>query len=400
MNENQNSSVVTNSTQMVQNITPSTPVQPQTTPSVTVTPSVQTPVVSDAVTTAQPVAPVSPTVQPVSESTVTPENTTSTEVSPFFTPVSVKPETQVSPVLPEVTPTSPVTESSTLPSEPQVEASAPQTAETPNDVEVIQTVQKGEVSNVILIIFLILLIVFVINIDTVISMYDQYKETKTISNPTNKNTNNLTGGYILLDDSTSSMKVKDIKFYNFRKAQGKGITFSYEVLVKYDEAKDLEIYLELYNSEKELIYKELFNPSQKLEKDTVRTYVMSVDDSIYNEAFYSLVKIYSDKEKQEASSLTCTYEDKKYSYKYVFSFVNNGLSTYDVEKTSKNEDDEKLNTEYESLKDSNNATLENNTLKYKVDLSVDNDNVVTLFNKDATPKFVKNKQTSKEWNCE
>ena len=52
--------------------------------------------------------------------------------------------------------------------------------------------------------------------------------------------------------------LKDIKFYNFRKNDsGKYISFNYLSSVKYSDIKDEEIYLELYDSNKEILYKVL-----------------------------------------------------------------------------------------------------------------------------------------------
>ena len=333
------------------------------------------------------------------------EQTASTE-SPFFTPVSVQPEVSASPVLPE--PASPVepfqaqpvqTEPTTSPQE--VQAQGTENTVNQSELEVIQTAPKNSASNAVLIIFLILLIAFVLNIDTIISMYDQYKDSKNIVNPANKNTNNLTDGYILINENTSSIRLKDIKFYNFRKSQGKGITFSYEALAKYDNPSSLEIYVEIYNSEKEILYKELFNPNQKIEKDTVRTYTLNVDDDIFNNAFYALVKIYTDEEKQSTKTLTCTLDNENQTSKNTYIFVNDGLSSYEVSKSVKGEDEEALQKEYDDIKESNTtAVYENKTLTYKIDLNNENADIVTLYDKGTTLKTIKDKETLKEWNCE
>ncbi len=312
--------------------------------------------------------------------------------TPFFTPTSVHPDVQKSPELPPLS----------VPEAPSQEEVSHEESpiDNANGVEVIQTAPKGKSSNVGIIVFLIILIIFVFNIDTIISIYDSYKNPTNGTSSTTKNTNNVIDGYILIDENTSSIKVKDIKFYNFRKTVGKGVTFSYEVLAKYNNAKSLGIYVELYNSEREILYKELFNPDKKLEKDTVSTYVIHVNGDIYNGAFYALVKTYSDIEKKSTSSLTCTLSDKNYTYKHVYNFINNGLASYDIEKTSNKENDEKLASEYEGLKETNNATLENNTLKYTVDLNVDNGSLALLFEKNTTPKIIKDSLSLKEWKCE
>ena len=333
------------------------------------------------------------------------EQTASTE-SPFFTPVSVQPEVSASPVLPE--PAAPVESVQSQPvqtapttSPQEVQAQGTENTVNQSELEVIQTAPKNRASNAVLIIFLILLIAFVLNIDTIISMYDQYKDSKNIVNPANKNTNNLTDGYILINENTSSIRLKDIKFYNFRKSQGKGITFSYEALAKYDNPSSLEIYVEIYNSEKEILYKELFNPNQKIEKDTVRTYTLNVDDDIFNNAFYALVKIYTEEEKQSTKTLTCTLDNENQTSKNTYIFVNDGLSSYEVSKSVKGEDEEALQKEYDDIKESNTTAIyENKTLTYKIDLNNENADIVTLYDKGTTLKTIKDKETLKEWNCE
>ena len=77
------------------------------------------------------------------------------------------------------------------------------------------------------------------------------------------------------------------------------------------------------------------------------------------------------------------------------------LSEYKVTKASKKANDNALQNEYNELKSSvSNATLEKNTLKYTVDLNKENGEYVEIYEKDATLKFVKEKETLKEWKCE
>lgn len=420
MNDNQNTnlnnSTTTGGVAQTAATTTAQPAQPQVAISIgseqVSAPTAQPmPAPNPAPVQAQPMPAQPAPVAPATPVAATPVQPAAPAESPFFTPESVQPDTQVSPELPPITPAAPV--ASVVTAQPAPVQAQPQVAQeqpapeqpvastNANEPEVIQTAPKSKASNIILIIFVILLIVFVFNIDTVITMYDQYKNGMNPSSPINNNTNNLTDGLILIDDNTSSIRVNDIKFYNFRKSIGKGITFSYEVLAKADDAKELGIYIELYNSEKEIIYKTLFNPSQKLEKDTVRTYTIEVEDDIYDKAFYALAKVYTEEDQAKTLSLTCKLEDNNYSYKNTFNFVNNGLSTYSVEKTFKTEDaQKKLETEFEELKEKNNAVLEDGTLKYTVNLDNDNGDLVLLFEKDTTLKIIKDNLTSKEWNCE
>ena len=120
---------------------------------------------------------------------------------------------------------------------------------------------------------------------------------------------NLVDGYIKIGEPSSYINLKDIKFYNFRKNDsGKYISFNYLSSVKYSDIKDEEIYLELYDSNKEILYKELFNSESVIDKDSVSTYKININESEYNNVSYALVKIYSDSEKKSTSKLVCTYK--------------------------------------------------------------------------------------------
>ena len=143
------------------------------------------------------------------------------------------------------------------------------------------------------------------------------------------------------------------------------------------------------------------NPNQKIEKDTVRTYTLNVDDDIFNNAFYALVKIYTEEEKQSTKTLTCTLDNENQTSKNTYIFVNDGLSSYEVSKSVKGEDEEALQKEYDDIKESNTTAIyENKTLTYKIDLNNENADIVTLYDKGTTLKTIKDKETLKEWNCE
>ena len=276
--------------------------------------------------------------------------------------------------------------------------------------EIVVNTTKKRTSNLILIILVFLMVLFVFNIDTVIDMYNNYVNNGTLTN-NNSTTDNLANGFIMIDEA-SYMNLKEIRFYNFKKKEGSvEVTFNYEANQKYDDASELKIYIELYNSDKEIIYKELFNPGEPLEKGTIRTYTLSLTNDVYTSAFYTLAKIYTQTEENSTSTLVCKFNDDNenvtVNYEITYNFKNNGLTSYSVNKNYQlkgaNTDNyvTELETEYNSVKDIiPSVVYENNTLQYSVNLETEIENFTPLYNKDTIINIIKQKETLKKWNCE
>ena len=224
---------------------------------------------------------------------------------------------------------------------------------------------------------------------------------------------NLVDGYIKIGEPSSYINLKDIKFYNFRKNDsGKYISFNYLSSVKYSDIKDEEIYLELYDSNKEILYKELFNSESVIDKDSVSTYKININESEYNNVSYALVKIYSDSEKKSTSKLVCTYkvnnEFINLEYTNTYEFTNNSLTKYSVNKGYEKLQDNAiiLSTQEEIKKEYMNITKYNITskyndvsLKYSIDLSNYPKDFNPLYEKDTIITIVKNKEKLKGWEC-
>lgn len=258
---------------------------------------------------------------------------------------------------------------------------------------------KSKGSNIVLIFVIILLVAFVFNIDKMSEYYQNYIETGSLK-PANVPTDNLSNGYILINQSESSMNVLNIRFYNFDKKGDNKISFNYSSTSNYDDITKENIYVGIYNSEKELLYKELFNPNKAVEI-AVSSYTMNLTSDIYDNAFYALVKNLSTTELNAASKLKCTYSDKNYKYENVYHFKNEMLDSYDISKQSITDESKlDLENEYNELKDKINVGYENNTIKYSIDLNEDNTNITTIYEKGVTPTIIKNSETEKKWNCE
>ncbi len=279
--------------------------------------------------------------------------------------------------------------------------------DTTDNVTVINT-QKSKTSYVGLVIFVIILIIFVVNMDKVIDLYDKYVTNKEPVIPNKEVTNNLVDGFIQVNDSNSFQVVDNIKFYNFDKNGSNKILFNYSSTSSKSNINDLELNIELYNSEKQLIYRELFKDDNGIERNTVKSYKLILDKDVYSKAYYALVKTYSDSEKNNTTTLTCIYSNSSNSidnYKIVYTFINKALSSYSVNKQTNatNESSlsyKELKNEFDSIPTSFNATFSNGVLNYSIDLNNDLGVFTPLHEKGTIDIIVKNREISKKWTCE
>ena len=174
---------------------------------------------------------------------------------------------------------------------------------TPMDEQIISTYKKKS-SNTILYILVILLIIFVLFMDNILEFVN-----KNILNvvPNNPNTSeNLIDGYLKLEEKTGYIKVNNIKYYNIKKSNDTNIILNYESYKNSSNIDTEGIYIELYNSNKEILNRTLFNPS-KIEKDVVRTFTFEVTNDVYTDAYYALVKTYNEEELKSEQKLICKY---------------------------------------------------------------------------------------------
>lgn len=280
---------------------------------------------------------------------------------------------------------------------------------TPMEEQVITTHKKKN-NNTIVFILVILLIVFVLFMDPILEFIN-----KNIINtvPSNNNTSeNLIDGFLKLEDNTGYIKVNNIKYYNIRKTNGTSIILNYEPYKNSSNIEKEGIYIELYNADKEILSKTIFNPS-KIEKEVVRTYTFEVTNDAYTDAFYALIKTYTDEEIKSKKTLTCKYtinnDNITLNYTNTYEFINNSLQSYNINKTFTYKEDnsevnkykEELKKEYLNINDYNIKSEYNDTLlKYDIDLSNEIKDFKPLYKKDTIITIVKNKEELKKWKCE
>jgi len=224
--------------------------------------------------------------------------------------------------------------------------------------------------------------------------------------------NNLIDGFIKINDKDSYVKFNKIKFYNFRQTSKGVVTFNYVSDKNISKPSNLEIYIELYDHNQQLIYKGLFNP-KRIDSNVVTIYDINVSSEVYSSVFYAKVVEYTKEEKNTTQKLKCTYtfETANMVLKYVntYNFTNNELVSYDVNKTLtyeiENDDTEKyknvIANEYENIKNYEiKNTYSNDTLKYSIDLNSSINGFAPLYEKGTIPYEIRKQETDKKWKCE
>lgn len=279
---------------------------------------------------------------------------------------------------------------------------------------VLDNSQKKGGSNFVLIVLVLLLVVGLMYAEEIV----QFIETNIIaSDPTGVgegNGDSLVGGYLLLNDVNGNMTVRSIKFYNLKKNSSNfTIGLNYESDLEYKNISEENIYLEVYNSNKELLYKHLFNVDEKISKNVVRTYSFELDADVFEDSFYALVKTYSNAELEKITNLSCKYRvsNDGYNelYKHFFTFKSDMLVSYSVDKkvevsatsTSSTIAMNNIKQEHDALEMAKlPSTYSEGSLVYSIDLETLDADYIPLYKKGTSSLSVKNKEVFKKWECE
>lgn len=280
----------------------------------------------------------------------------------------------------------------------------------PVETEVINTSHK-KTSNVFMFIVIVLIIIFIYKIDDIIAYFDTNFVPTVSDDVDNTSSNNLVNGFIVMNENNSFIKVEKIKFYNFKKGNNE-ITYNYVSDKKYKTTDSLGIYIEIYNINKELLYKKLVNLSD-VENGTIRLTSMKVTNDVYQDSYYILVKTYSEEEKNAKTTLVCKYninDDKiVLNYQVTYNFINNNLNDYTVSKeyisTEINSEttkvkNELLNENNDAIKYGISTEYSENKLTYSVDLNNLKEGFIPLYDSSTVKKTIINKESLKKWNCE
>ncbi len=387
-------------------------------------------------TPAPEVAPAAPEVAPAVQEAAPAQPATETPAAPVAeTPVESTPETPATPVetpaapaaIPDVPVETPAVSAPDVPATENQEAkpegeNAPLFDEppvptleeiiaNPTNVSEINTAKRKGGEGV-LIICVVVFAVFAFFMGDIIGFIEPlFKSTNPVIE-SNSTGDNVVQGYLKIDDGISEKTIEDLKIYKIIKNNKSEISFTYISNKKIKSIDDLLIYIEVYNSNKELLYRNHFAPHVSGETGNARIYSFPVNKDIYDEAYYIDLKIYTEEEINSKMSLVCTRTSSDENYtatsEITYNFVNNSLKTYEVNKsvTITNESPEGQQYINEMTTDNDVATkygittkYENNKLNYTVDLENISEEFIPQYPKDTTRVIIVKKESLKDWTC-
>jgi len=183
---------------------------------------------------------------------------------------------------------------------------------------------------------IILLIVFVFFLPTItsfVSSNSMFTYNRVVEDIVNTNT---VDGMLEIGKDEGSITAKNIQFYNPSKKSNSEIQIVYLPDTTIKNLDGLNIYIELYNSNKSIIYRTPFIVSS-LDRKVQGTYRLQVNSKIYTEASYAKITIIDEDEFIKSNNtLICTnnFEDGNYKVqeKVIYNFSDKGLLTYEVSK--------------------------------------------------------------------
>lgn len=220
-------------------------------------------------------------------------------------------------------------------------------------------------------------------------------------------------GLLEINNEKGHIIAKNIRFYSFTKKTGNIISNVYLPDKSIDDASKLNVYIELYNSKRVVIYRTKFNPGTKLNRKVQSLYEINLSDELYKEVVYAGINILETKDFNDLNDiLVCTYKTTENNYnlvtKVTYNFSSNGLSNYEVSKESiKLKEDEIYSYKDEFEKEAElltgkvtDLTFDENSLKYKLDLvSYTDSEVKPLYSLATTKREIKLKEENSKWSC-
>lgn len=265
------------------------------------------------------------------------------------------------------------------------------------------------------IIFLIIgfIVLFVLLLPTFTGIFKKTNRTITTNagKIVSKDTND---GFLEIGSENGSITALKIQFYSFHKRTDNTISYVYLSDSSYKNIKELNIYIEIYNNKKSIIYRELFNPSENIERSRNTAYI-KLNESLYSEAAYAKITIL---EKTDFNvldkSLVCRKKIISDIYTIdstvTYNFSTNGLINYTVNKTAEITDKNSetsdsltvFNNEKDLLEKYNFSDFDftDSKIKYTVDLINGNyEGYKLLYPLGSTIRKIKLQEESSNWSC-
>ncbi|MEG2618167.1 MAG: hypothetical protein RR984_00205 [Bacilli bacterium] len=275
-------------------------------------------------------------------------------------------------------------------------------------------------SNIIIIIILLIIILFIVflpYINKLIKGDNNYHYNT--GETTEKDSENLVDGLIPLN-VISYMKVQKIKFYNFNNKVANKIDFSIISQENKESVNNLNIYLELYNSKKKMIYRTKFLSDKKLERGILEHGELVVSNNVFKKSVYA--KVVEDKKEEvlKENFITCRKETVnkalKISETNVYNFYGKYLVSYNYTKSISSDDIKSaeylegisnIKELYDDISKSNivlqGDVKEDNKINFIVDLNTyeaKDSKYKVMYGKNDTINLVNEVETESGWKCE
>ncbi|MEG1015420.1 MAG: hypothetical protein RSE45_00620 [Bacilli bacterium] len=275
-------------------------------------------------------------------------------------------------------------------------------------------------SNIIIIIILLIIILFIVflpYINKLIKGDNNYHYNT--GETTEKDSENLVDGLIPLN-VISYMKVQKIKFYNFNNKVANKIDFSIISQENKESVNNLNIYLELYNSKKKMIYRTKFLSDKKLERGILERGELVVSNNVFKKSVYA--KVVEDKKEEvlKENFITCRKETinkaLKISETNVYNFYGKYLVSYNYTKSISSDDIKSaeylegisnIKELYDDISKSNivlqGDVKEDNKINFIVDLNTyeaKDSKYKVMYGKNDTINLVNEVETESGWKCE
>lgn len=258
--------------------------------------------------------------------------------------------------------------------------------------------KKDKKENKIIIIIIFILLLALLSIPFITNVFK--KGVLTSSSISDVKTNKTIDGLLEIGKEEGYIIINKIRFYNFTKRNNNIITVVYLPETTIKNASEENLFIELYNSKKSVIYRAKFDINQKLQRKERGIFQISLNNNLYSESSYG--KVVSLSEKDFAlidNSLICTKEDN-ITTTVTYEFSTNGLVSYRVLKEANEGNAYSFDEEARELLRNNvlDVVYDEVSLSYKVNL-IDNSDDSTLYKLSSTYRQVKLDAEGLGWGC-
>ena len=144
-------------------------------------------------------------------------------------------------------------------------------------------------------------------------------------------------GYLEIGKDEGYITAKKIQFYSFMKKDNNVLSFKVMAETGVNDIPSYNIYVELFNSKKNVIYRTKFDQYDSLDRKTIERVNIALNENLYGEATYARLVILEESNFTLLdNNLNCTYSEVNDIYtingNVVYNFSTNGLVGYKITK--------------------------------------------------------------------